>query len=101
MRHPIVLPVAIAPSRKGGEFLMRRIFTTLVMVAVLVIALAAPAPAFIHVRVPGDDCSGFGPENDTATAAIISQIRPGNLPPLGDDGGNDRAPNNFCPAPNK
>jgi hypothetical protein len=80
---------------------MRRTFTMLVMVAVLVVALAAPALAFIHVRVPGDDCSGLGPENGTATAAITSQSRQGNLPPLGDDGGHDSAPNDFCPAPNK
>jgi hypothetical protein len=80
---------------------MRRALTTLVFAALLVIALAVPASAFIHVRVPGDDCSGFGPESGTATGAITSQSRPGNLPPLGDDALHDSAPNDFCPAPNK
>lgn len=77
---------------------MRRSIALIVMVAVLLLLLAAPALAFVHVRVPGDDCSGAGPENSTAAAAITSQTRPGNMPPLGDDGGNDRAPNDFCPA---
>jgi hypothetical protein len=63
-----------------------------------VIALAVPASAFIHVRVLGDDCSGFGPES-AATGAITSQSRPGNLFPLDDHALHDSAPNDFCPPP--
>jgi hypothetical protein len=80
---------------------MRRTIALFVMVGMLLLVLAAPALAFVHVRVPGDDCSGLGPENTTAAAAITSQLRPGNLPPLGDDGGRDGAPNDFCPAPTR
>jgi hypothetical protein len=79
---------------------MRRTSALIVMVGVLLFLLAAPALSFVHVRVPGDDCSGFGPESATAAAAITSQSRPGNLPPLGDDGGRDSAPNDSCPASN-
>ena len=80
---------------------MRRTIALFLMAGVLLLVLAAPALAFVHVRVPGDDCSGIGPENTTAAAAVTSQPRPGNLPPLGDDGGRDSAPNDFCPAPTK
>ena len=80
---------------------MRRTTALVLMAGVLLLVLAAPALAFVHVRVPGDDCSGMGPENTMAAAAVTSQPRPGNLPPLGDDGGRDSAPNDFCPAPTK
>jgi hypothetical protein len=81
---------------------MRRTLVMLFLAALMVLTLAGPASAFIHVRVPGDDCgNGFGPDSTTAAAAITSQSRPGNLPPLGDDALHDNAPNNFCPAPNK
>ena len=80
---------------------MRRTIALLMVVGVLLLVLASPALAFVHVRVPGDDCSGMGPESTTASAAITSQPRSGNLPPLGDDGGSDSAPNDFCPAPTK
>jgi hypothetical protein len=76
---------------------MKRALLVLLLVGILLLALAAPALAFVHVRVPGDDCGG-GPENQTAAAAITSQDRPGNMPPMGDDGGHDRAPDDFCPA---
>ena len=71
----------------------------LALAVVIVVLMAVPSFAFIHVRVPGDDCGGSGPDNPTAFAGITSQARPGNLPPLGDDGAHDQAPDDFCPAP--
>lgn len=75
---------------------MKRALIVLLLVAALLLLVAAPALAFVHVRIPGDDCGG-GAENPTATAAITSQDRRGNMPPLGDDGGHDQAPDDFCP----